>query len=144
MSFVDLFNQTPAEEGNTYKTLPEGNYNAILSESKMDLSSAPIKVTLIFSIVDNEEFANQKLFKNFRGEGSSFGWLKHDMKIMGIELPTAISSDDELSDLLQSKQGEKFAVFVKPKEYNGNTYNNMFINGPAIDAGIDKNDSIPM
>lgn len=129
MDFKDLFKSEPEAEGKGFKTIPEGSYSAIIDSVSIDLTKTPHRISVTYVVLDSE-FKGNKLFANYSLQGQGIGFLKKDLKALGLDYSN-ISKPEDLCTLLNSKVGIACAIFVKPREYNGKIYNGVYLNGIA-------------
>lgn len=132
--FKSLFDSTPAEETTGYSLLPEGTYDAELSDCKLDMTREPMQLSFVYDITEGE-FRGRKLFSNYRLEGRGLGFLKKDLKQLSIDYST-VSKVEDLAAIVWERLPMKCEVFVNQKEYNGKVYNNTYLNGLRAGAPV--------
>ena len=121
--------------------IPTGVYTAILDDAGALETKEPASIMLKYKIVDGE-FANRTLTHFHRWTDQSKEFIVKDLM-----RAQAKQCEDKLDAVVESFQGvigKPLAVYVKPREYNGKTYYNVYVNGLKKDAegnfGVDAND----
>jgi hypothetical protein len=105
----------------TLAPLPEGEYQAILSEFKVvdkAKSSGKPYVALTFSITE-EGYAGRKVWRNFSLQEQSLWALKQTLIRLGVDPDTLADGDVELEDILGEAIGSPCVVVIGIREYNG-------------------------
>lgn len=125
MSFADDFKKAEAESTG-YAVLPEGTYIAVIDNSSVDLTKKPAKLSVTYKIVEGE-FKNRKVFGNYSMEGKGLGFLKKDMKTLGVDYSN-VQSEQDIAKLMFGTVGAGVELYVNQREYNGKTYNNAYLN----------------
>ena len=128
--FKSMFNDAPAEADAGFSLLPEGDYSADLTDCKLDLTKAPAAITFIYTIND-ANFGGRKLFGNYRLEGRGLGFLKKDLKQLGIDYSN-VSAPEDIARLVWDRLVIRCDIHVIQKEYNGKIYNNVYLNGASV------------
>lgn len=139
MSFQDEFQKMEVESTGGFELLPEGEYEAMIADSSVDLTSTPAKLSVTYKIVEGE-FKNRKVWGNYRLEGRGLGFLKKDMKILGIDY-SKVKTEQDIAKLMFGHVGQGVTIYVNQKEWNGKTYNNTYLNSAS--DGQSSNDEIP-
>lgn len=130
--YADEFMKKKAEMAEQdFKVLDEGKYIAKLEEVKCDLTGELAKYTCVYKVLKSEsgdkEFAGENLFKNYAMSEKGTVWFMKDLEQMGIELED-IKSEEHLAEKMNKLQGKDALLYIKPREYNGKTYNNIYLN----------------
>lgn len=130
--------------------VPEGNYVLKLDEVKCDMSSQPTRFSFIWVIlrgIDDEEsgFAGRKIYAGYQLKEPSVAFFMQDLEKMGVNFDKYADAASLAGDL-QDLAGTTAECYVKPREYNGKTYYNVYLNewntGDVL-AGVNDKDEIP-
>lgn len=124
MSFQQMFNS--ASEESSFEALPEGEYVAMIDNSSLDLTKKPARLSLTYKIVSGD-FSGRKVFSNYNMEGRSLGFLKKDMKTLGVDYSN-VKSEEDIAKLMFSQVGKGVKIFINQRDYNGKIYNNAYLN----------------
>lgn len=139
MSFQDEFNNASAGDNKTYELMPEGEYQAIIDDSQLDLTKSPARLSLTYKIVEGPH-KNRKLWANYNMGGQGLGFLKKDMKTLGLDY-AGVTSESDVAKLVFQAVGQGVTIFVNQKEWKGKTYNNAYLN--KAEPRQSKNDALP-
>lgn len=127
------------QEKGGYKILTEGKYFARLDEVKCDLTGALAKFTCVYKVIQSEdgdfEFKGEMLFKNYSMSEKGAVWFMKDLEIMGVSIE-GIDGPEKCHAEMNELAGKTAVLYCKPKEYNGKTYNNCYLNEFDVQAPI--------
>jgi Protein of unknown function (DUF669) len=126
MSFLEEFKKIEAESSGGFELIPEGTYSAVIDNSTVDLTKSPARLSVKYKIVDGE-FKNRVLFSNYNMEGKGLGFLKKDMKTLGIDYSN-VQSEQDVAKLMFGMVGAGVEVYVNQREWNGKKYNGTYLN----------------
>lgn len=125
--FKALFHETaPAEKGG-FALIDQGEYDAELTEAKLDLEREPAQISLVYQITE-EPYVGRKLFSNYNLSGQGIGYLKKDLEILGLNYES-VGSPEDIVQLIWDALPFQVRIFVNQKEAsNGKVYNNTYLN----------------
>jgi hypothetical protein len=126
MDFKNAWSSEPEAEGGSFETIPEGSYVGAIDNVTLDMTKAPNRVTVIYKITRGE-MAGRKLFGNYRLEGKGIGFLKKDLKQLGVEYKD-ISDPTQIIRRVTPLIGSACELAVKHREYEGKTYESVYLN----------------
>lgn len=126
MGFLDEFKGALIEGNQEFDLIPNGEYEAIIDNTSLDISKTPARLSLTYKIVTGE-FKNRKVWSNYTMQGRGLGFLKKDMKTLGLDY-SGVSKEEDVAKLMFSQVGRGVEIFIKQSEYNGKTYNNAYLN----------------
>lgn len=125
MSFKDEFKS--ADTGiDDFEILPDGEYSAIIDNSSLDIQKEPARLSVTYKITEGK-FQNRRVFTNYNLAGKGLGFLKKDMKTLGIDY-SMVEKPEDVARLMFANIGQGVGIFVNSREYNGKKYNNAFLN----------------
>ncbi len=131
--FKSMFQETAAEEGG-FALIEPGEYEAKLMDCKLDLTKSPARLTVVYELTE-EPNQGKKLFGNYQLEGRGIGFLKKDLQTLGMDF-SQVGSPEDIASLFWDNMPLPVVVFVNQKEWNGKTYNNVYLNSildkPAV------------
>lgn len=123
-NFKDAF-QNQEEESGGFGLIDQGEYEAEISDVQLDMTKEPNRVTIEYTLTD--EYAGRKVWGNYNLEGRGIGFLKKDLKTLGLDY-SEIDSPESILDLLATAMNYPVIVFINQKEWQGKTYNNVYLN----------------
>jgi hypothetical protein len=125
--FKSLFHETAPAEGGGFKLIEQGEYEAELTEAKLDLEREPAQISLVYQITQ-EPYVGRKLFSNYNLSGQGIGYLKKDLDLMGLNYAD-VGSPEDIVTLLWDNLPMQAIIFVNQKAAsNGKVYNNTYLN----------------
>jgi len=128
-----------------FQPIPGGDYCLRVSNYKLDQTGDPWRATFELSIVKGA-YEGRKVFANYQVNEKGGPFLKKDMRLMGIT--EDINTENLLAQMtLAAQKSNLYQGHIKPREYNGKTYYNVYLNELWTDTqpepkGIDTNDEI--
>lgn len=126
MSWQNAFKTTPSAETNEFKTIPQGNYTAIIQEASINETKDPARVEWEFTIVEGE-YSNRKLWQTQMLDHRGIPWIKKNLDL----LDEACENPDKLESALAACVGKKVELYVKHNPNPNNPdkpYTNAYIN----------------
>ncbi len=123
--FKGMFSETPAAEGG-FALIDQGEYEAELVDCKLDITKDPGRLTIVYQITQ-EPYVGRKLFGNYQMAGQGIGFLKKDLTTLGIDF-SEVGSPEDIAQLIWDAMPMPVIIFVNQKEYQGKTYNNVYLN----------------
>ena len=124
--FKNEWQQAAPEEGSGFTLLEQGEYEAELSDVKLDLTKEPHRLTAVYVVTD-ERYPGRKLFGNYQLSGRGLGFLKKDLVTLGLDF-SKVGSAEDVAALFWDILPAQVIVFVNQKEWQGKTYNNVYLN----------------
>lgn len=139
--FKSLFQDTPSAESGGFALIAQGEYEAELTEAKLDLEREPAQITFVYQITQ-EPYIGRKLFSNYNLSGQGIGYLKKDLDTLGLDYSN-VGSPEDIVSLIWDELPFTVEIFVNQKTAgNGKTYNNTYLNSvidkPAHNAVLPK------
>lgn len=131
MDFKSAFKDTPAAAG--FSLLDEGEYDAEISEAKLDMSKTPARLSIVYDIINHERFEGRKVFGNYNLAGEGIGYLKKDLDTLGLSYAD-VGSEEDIAELFWDNLPMQVVIFVNQKEWQGKTYNNVYLNDVIPDS----------
>lgn len=120
----DIFDNAEAKEAKEFGPIPAGEYTGFILGAKINETKSP-RVEIEWRIVDEgSAYANRHVFSSYNLNETGIPYLKMDLRTMGFEEITK----KNLTEALEGLTGREAKIFVKPREYNGKTYYNVYIN----------------
>lgn len=126
MAFQDDFNSAQEPEQKGFDLIPEGEYEAIIDDSSLDLTKTPARLSLTYKLIGTEH-KNRKLWSNYNMAGQGLGFLKKDLKTLGLDYSN-VKSEQDIAKLVFGRIGQGVTIYVAQKEWKGKMYNNAYLN----------------
>ena len=139
MTFGDTYKNAEPPEAKSFDALPKGEYTATLTHTTINLVDNRLEWE--FRVSDGE-YANRKLWRNVPWDKEwGPGAIKGDVQTLGLD-DSSIQDPADFQKILTPLWGKKFKLAVTTRDYNGKTYNNVYINGyfneaEAVAVGLD-------
>lgn len=128
--FGAMFKETaPAP---SFSLIDEGEYEAEITDTSLDLEKSPPRLTVVYQITSDERYHGRKLFGNYQLGGQGISFLKKDLELLGLDYSN-VGSPEDIMDLMATALNTPVNIFVNQKEWQGKTYNNVYLNG-IVDA----------
>ena len=138
--FLKEFDEVEASEEIEFKEIPKGDYVCKITNSNVDKTKSPWRVSFEYTIQDGD-FSGRKVFGNYSVDKKSGGFLKKDLKTLGIDNVSALNL--EACVLKANRVENRLDCHIKPRVYNEKTYYNVYLNGFMEDIpSVDKNDEL--
>lgn len=128
MDFLNEFKNTPEAESKGFSLLPEGDYQGQIDNCTLDMTKATPKITIVYKVLG--EHAGRKLFGNYNLQGQGLGILKKDLKQLDLDYSN-VSKPEDLVELIWTAVNTIVDLYVKHREYNGKTYESVYLNGKS-------------
>lgn len=152
MSLFDQFKssyETHKKNAPSTGPISEGKYSMALDEVKCDMSGDVTRFSFIWKILrglDSTDtgFEGRKVFIGYQLKEPSVNFFMQDLETMGVNFESYTDAA-ELAGALQELCGTTADCYVKPREYNGKTYYNCYLNEwntADVLAGVDENEEI--
>lgn len=120
--------------GGRYVTLPDGKYQGFVSSVSLDVNQnyegCPLEWRIELTVLDGE-YKNKCVTKRHTINAERMSYIKHDLKLLGVEIHNSISELGEEATL-QSMLDVIVEFQVKNrKSANGKAYMNIYLNRNA-------------
>lgn len=132
--------QDLVKEDKQFDEIPKGKYLAILDEVGTFETKEPKSIMLKYKIVDGD-FKNRVLSHFHRWTDQSHEFIAKDL--MKLEADDCELEFEAVANAFTGVIGKPAEIYVKPREYNGKTYYNVYVNGVKDSEGlfgVDSND----
>jgi hypothetical protein len=138
---ADILKKLQGKSDETF-VLPKGKYKAVVADCGLMTNDHGVRVNYVFELTGNNEFDGRKVWKSYPTDWAETV-LEDLMKLEIIGSGKPLPKDDmsDLEDFVDKANNKMVEIFVSPKEKDGKTYTNVFINGIATVA--DTKDEIP-
>lgn len=126
MSFMDEFLKADEAKDGEFSLIPEGEYNAQVTDVKIDMTKDPSRLSVTMEITAGEH-KSRKLWANYRLQGSGLGFLKKDLKTLGIDYSN-VKKEEDLVSIIWDSSPIHVKVNVVHKMVGEKTFTNAYIN----------------
>ncbi len=127
--FKSMFQETVAEESGGFSLIETGEYEAELTDCKLDMTKDVARLSLVYTITQ-DPYVGRKQFGNYQLEGRGIGFLKKDLATLGLDY-SQIGSPEDIATLIWDAMPVNVVIFVNQKEWQGKIYNNAYLNSVA-------------
>lgn len=127
MDFSKEFKDTPAEESGGFSLIDTGTYEAEIVDCKLDITKEPARLTFVYQITGDPNYAGRKLFGNYQMAGRGIGFLKKDLTTLGLNF-AEVGSPEDIASLVWDAMPLQVVIYVAQKEWQGKMYNNTYLN----------------
>lgn len=113
---------------NEFKQLPEGNYTATLTHVEFESDMFQQKAELEFTINEGE-FKARKVWINLTQKD---GMSENAKRVVKTQICKLLDKDStkgiDVKEAIANSVGNHYELYCKPREYNGKTYTQAYIN----------------
>ncbi len=147
--WTDAWGNTGTPDKKEYDDIPKGKYSATLTGAKLNETNTDKegveKPRVEFEwTIRHAKFNGRKVWSNYNlyankdGEFNGIEFLKQDLQNMGLTISDL--KPEQLADALGSVLHTRAIIYIKPREFQGKTYYNAYVNeveeSDNVDDGI--------
>jgi hypothetical protein len=127
MGFMDDFKSADEPASNDFEIVAEGDYVAQMTDVKIDATKTPARLSITLEITSGD-FKNRKMWLNYNLQGQGLGFLKKDLKTLGIDYSN-VKKEEDLASIIWDASPVFVEMAVVHKEWKGKMYANAYVNG---------------
>ena len=134
------WNKTKAASGKSFAKVPEGRYQAEVTQAKVDWKTLRVNFSLKIKRGDQAgQMANRSINLDYQGTNtvpSGLAMFKGDLEVLGINIPE-VFDEKAVPSMLAETLGSLVEITVKHKGGYVNTYLNSLVHADEEDEGVD-------